>query len=212
MPDQKHTDSGKRCEWTAYLPMLSSTVRSIALPEFPRNTLYALCLKTRTFSPSTSLPQYPSQTHIPLTRPSPPSTPPPLLLNRSLPPSSIAAQLANTTPQVAFKPVVLSSTPLTLDNLDQLNSLGGKDVHLTSNDDISTNPKWLEGVDINLPGSGSEKRSVVIVVDKGGGVVDAFYFYFFAFNWGGVVLGKQLGKFHQIPPPPLLLPHALIPR
>jgi hypothetical protein len=158
------------------------------------------------------MPQYPSQTRIPLTRPSPPSTPPPLLLNRSYRPSSIAAQLVNTTPQVAFKPVALSSTPLTLDNLDQLNSLGGKNVHLTSNDDISTNPKWLEGVDINLPGSGSEKRSVVIVVDRGGGFVDAFYFCFFAFNWGGVILGKQLGKFHQIPLPPFLLPHALIPR
>lgn len=31
-------------------------------------------------------------------------------------------------------------------------------------------------------------------MEKGAGVVDVFYFYFWAFNWGGVVLGKQLGK------------------
>jgi hypothetical protein len=36
---------------------------------------------------------------------------------------------------------------------------------------------------------------VIVVVDKRAGVVDAFYFYFWAFNWGGVVLDKQLGGF-----------------
>jgi len=42
-------------------------------------------------------------------------------------------------------------------------------------------------------GTGEERSGVIVVVDKGEGIVDAFYFYFFAFNWGGIVLGKQLG-------------------
>lgn len=43
-------------------------------------------------------------------------------------------------------------------------------------------------------GTGDKKTGVIVVVDKGEGVVDAFYFYLFAFNWGGVVLEKQLGE------------------
>jgi hypothetical protein len=43
--------------------------------------------------------------------------------------------------------------------------------------------------------SGDEKTGVIIIVDKGNGIVDVFYFIFFAFNWGGIVLGKQLGTF-----------------
>ena len=105
-------------------------------------------------------------------------------------PSSIAAQLANTTPKFNFIPVPIPNAPLTLDNLDQLNTIGGKDIYLTSNDDITTNPKWLEG---EKDWTNGEKSGAIVVVDKGEGVVDAFYFYFFAFNWGGVVLEKQLG-------------------
>ncbi|KAF1848696.1 uncharacterized protein K460DRAFT_278395 [Cucurbitaria berberidis CBS 394.84] len=112
-------------------------------------------------------------------------------------PSSIAAQLINTHPEVDFKPVSIPSPPLSLDNLDQLNSIGangGSDVYLTSNDDITTDPKWLKGVETDANGgTGEEKTGVIVVVDKGDGIVDAFYFYFFAFNWGGVVLEKQLG-------------------
>jgi hypothetical protein len=87
----------------------------------------------------------------------------------------------------------MSPPPDDLFNLDRLNTIadGGKSVYLTSNDDVSTHPKWLEGVELGR--MGEEKTSVVVVVDKGDGVVDAFYFYFFAFNWGGVVLEKQLG-------------------
>lgn len=34
-----------------------------------------------------------------------------------------------------------------------------------------------------------------IVVHKGNGIVDIFYFIFFAFNYGGIVLGKNLGEY-----------------
>lgn len=66
---------------------------------------------------------------------------------------------------------------------------GGNDVYLTSFEDVSKEPQWLKG-----EGEGDTgKTGVVVVVEKDGGVVDVFYFFFFAFNWGGVVLGKQLG-------------------
>ncbi|KAF2731478.1 hypothetical protein EJ04DRAFT_443010, partial [Polyplosphaeria fusca] len=109
-------------------------------------------------------------------------------------PSAFANTLRNTRPQVHFKDVQVASAPLTLDNLDQLNNVGGGDVYLTSNVDVTTNPQWLNGIKPDENGStGEEKSAVIIVVDKGNGVVDAFYMYFCAFNWGGVVLEKQLG-------------------
>ncbi|KAH8712234.1 hypothetical protein GQ44DRAFT_762697 [Phaeosphaeriaceae sp. PMI808] len=112
-------------------------------------------------------------------------------------PSSLAAQIVNTHPEIDFKGVTISKSPLTIDNIDQLNAVGtngGRDVYLTSNNDITTNPKWLEGIQVDSNGgTGDEKTGVIVVVDKGEGIVDAFYFYFFAFNWGGIVLGKQLG-------------------
>jgi hypothetical protein len=85
---------------------------------------------------------------------------------------------------------------LTLHDLDRLDTVtrGGESVYLTSNDDITQNPAWLRGVDVVK--DKKEKTSVVIVVprpDLGRGTEDVFYFYFFSFNWGGVVLEKQLG-------------------
>lgn len=96
--------------------------------------------------------------------------------------------------------------PLSLDNLDQLNALGGKSVYLTSTTDITTGPKWLEGLAPDAQGVIRDAvTSVIVVVEKQDqGVVDAFYFYFYAFNWGGVVLGKQLGMSTLYPPPPPL--------
>jgi hypothetical protein len=50
---------------------------------------------------------------------------------------------------------------------------------------------------------GDEVCGVVVVVDRSGegekwkGVTDVFYFYFYAFNWGGVVLGKDLGELNE---------------
>jgi hypothetical protein len=78
-----------------------------------------------------------------------------------------------------------------------LNKLGNKglNIYLTSNEDISKNPTWLNGVKPDADGkTGDAKSCAVIVVDKGNGFVDAFYMYFYAFNWGGIVLEKNLGN------------------
>lgn len=70
----------------------------------------------------------------------------------------------------------------------------GDDVYLTSIADVTTNPAWLNGIQPDANGgTGNDKTCAVIIVDKGNGVIDAFYMYFWAFNWGGVVLGAQLG-------------------
>ncbi|KAF2090067.1 hypothetical protein K490DRAFT_54480 [Saccharata proteae CBS 121410] len=111
-------------------------------------------------------------------------------------PSDLQAQLDNTQPEDNFTVVSNAPSPLTLDNLSQLNSLGGKDVYLTSKVDITTNPAWLTGVAPDCNGkTGNATSAAVIVVDKGNGTVDAFYMYFYAYNWGGLVLDfLQLGN------------------
>ena len=82
---------------------------------------------------------------------------------------------------------------MTLDNLDSLNADGGKSVYLTSIDDITTNPTWLNGVKPDSTGKTGGATSVAIIVnDRGNGEVDAFYMYFYAFNWGGLFLGEDV--------------------
>ncbi|KAI9675047.1 MAG: hypothetical protein M1817_001453 [Caeruleum heppii] len=113
-------------------------------------------------------------------------------------PSDIAAQVANTKPQVNFKDVTGFPSPLTLDNLDSLNALGGKDVYLTVSTvyDPSADPQpaWLEGVAPDATGKiNGAVPCAVIVNDKGNGVVDAFYMYFWAWNRGPKIFGQDIG-------------------
>lgn len=95
-------------------------------------------------------------------------------------PSDISSQVANTDPRVNYEIVGGVPSPLTLDNLDQLNSLGGENIYLTAKEDVTTNPKWLEGVSPDESGNtNGATTAAVIVNDKGGGIVDAFYMYFY---------------------------------
>ena len=108
-------------------------------------------------------------------------------------PSDIATQLVHTKPEVNFTVVDGYPTPLTLNNLDSLNSEGGKSVYLTSDDDVTTNPAWLKGVKPDGSGKTNGATSLAVIVnDRGNGEVDAFYMYFYAYNWGGVLLGQNV--------------------
>jgi Vacuolar protein sorting-associated protein 62 len=110
-------------------------------------------------------------------------------------PSDIESQVANTIPRIKGVPVANAPSPLTLDNLDQLNGLGGKDIWLTSREGIAANAKWFSGVapDVNRK-TNNATTAAIVTVDKGNGVLDAFYFYFFAYNEGNRVVGIEFGS------------------
>ena len=75
-------------------------------------------------------------------------------------------------------------------------------MYITSKDDVTKNPQWIKGVKPN--GQGKTEGAVtaaVIVTDKGDGNVDAFYMYFYAYNYGGNVLGSSKLNFGKLPFP-----------
>lgn len=101
-------------------------------------------------------------------------------------PTDITAFLNNTTPRVKYNEVPGPSKPLTTSNVNQM----GSNVFLTSNDDVTKDPTWIKGVKPDGQGrTGNAVTAAVIVVDKEEGAVDAFYMYFYAYNYGGEVLG-----------------------
>lgn len=109
-------------------------------------------------------------------------------------PSDIGAQLQHTIPEINFTAVKGAPNPLTLDNVNQLNNLGGDNVYLTSKDNIQTNPQWLYGVKPDANGKTNGAVSCAVIVnDHGKGLVDAFYMYFYAYNWGGKYFGFEIG-------------------
>lgn len=92
------------------------------------------------------------------------------------------------------EPAPDTAQSLDLETLDRLNAFGanqGKDIYLTSRDDITSNPQWLMGAE-DFEATDSH-TGAIILVEKGNGVVDAFYFVFWAYNYGGDVLGQNLG-------------------
>ena len=109
-------------------------------------------------------------------------------------PADIGAQLVNTIPQTNYTAIQGAPDPLTLDNLDDLNALGGNDTYLTSKDNVEDLPTWLLGVKPDSTGKTDGAVSCAIIVnDHGSGLVDAFYMYFYAFDYGGTYFGKTIG-------------------
>lgn len=120
-------------------------------------------------------------------------------------PSDIGAQVTNTQPEVNFTALANAPNPLTLDNLADLDS-AGLNVFLTSKIDITTNPAYLYGVKPDEDGKTDGAISCAIIVnDHGNGLVDVFYMYFYAFNYGGsygalgvdFVIGDHVGDWEH---------------
>ncbi|KAK2624594.1 hypothetical protein QTJ16_005787 [Diplocarpon rosae] len=111
-------------------------------------------------------------------------------------PSDLAQHLANTYPAVNFTAVAGAPSPLTLDNLNSLNDLGGESVFLSSKEDLVMLSEFLKGQapDPKSLATTGAKSCAVIVVAKGSGLVDAFYMYFYALNDGPSALGHQVGS------------------
>ncbi|KAL9601594.1 MAG: hypothetical protein Q9219_002428 [cf. Caloplaca sp. 3 TL-2023] len=98
-------------------------------------------------------------------------------------------------PELNFVAIDDYPTPLTLDNLDSLNDHNGTDLYLTSLDDITQRPAWLNGVKPDESHRTVDAISAAIIVnDRGNGNVDAFYMYFTAYNWGGRILDEDVGE------------------
>src|SRR3954453_332222 len=103
-------------------------------------------------------------------------------------PSDIASQLSHAVPELNGVADSTAPSPLTLDNLNSLNreGNGGVNVYLTSKEGIQALPSWLRGI---TPGRSHQTDDgttcAITTVDKGNGVLDAFYFYFYAYNQGG---------------------------
>ena len=80
---------------------------------------------------------------------------------------------------------------LTLKKLAKLKH--SKHLYMTSNEDFDVDPDWITGVH-NKPnlitGEIKNAPAILIVVDKGNGWVDAFWFYFYSFNLGPFVMGQ----------------------
>lgn len=108
-------------------------------------------------------------------------------------PTDLTSFLNNVHPTLKGANIGDAPSPLSLDNLSQLNK-NGPNVALSTNDDFTTGPQWIRG---NLPDSngnaGDTFSCAIVVRDRGGGAVDAFYFYFFGYNRGNTVLFNELG-------------------
>lgn len=132
-------------------------------------------------------------------------------------PCDIKEHLSHVTPSLNYTPIQ-GLPPLNLTNLDQLNQFGnGRHVFLTSNDNVEDRPDWLSG-QINIPddftddakadkfrntrrkmrkrshGGHSDAPAVLLTVDKGDGIVDAFWFFFYSYNLGNIVFNVRFGN------------------
>ncbi|KAK6359725.1 Vacuolar protein sorting-associated protein 62 [Orbilia brochopaga] len=107
-------------------------------------------------------------------------------------PGDIDLHLRRTVPQLNFTDV---GEEATLDNLSLFNQYAPY-IYLTSKDDPEAHPGWLSAR-FNIPDTKTYKcdaPGTLIWVDKGNGVVDAFWFYFYSYNLGNVVFNVRFGN------------------
>lgn len=127
-------------------------------------------------------------------------------INEEYYPSDIGAQLAHTYPALNFSAITNGPSNLTPSNIPSLNSIAdctkfaNCDLYLTSKDNITEKPseQWLRGVLPN-PITGETEDAIstaVIVTDHKDGTVDAFYMFFYAFNYG-IPVGDPNGQVYD---------------
>ncbi|VVT52070.1 uncharacterized protein SAPINGB_P003307 [Magnusiomyces paraingens] len=90
---------------------------------------------------------------------------------------------------------ITQKLPLTLADLNIIQkntNTAPEDIYLTALSNFDSDPNWITGVK-NIPdietGLLKNAPATLIVVDKGEGWVDAFWFYFYSFNLGPFVMG-----------------------
>lgn len=93
-------------------------------------------------------------------------------------PSDVAAHLLKVIPEVNFAAVGGAPTLQTL-------STFANNVYLTAIDDVLTHSSAFFTSIVGKPVDNvSAAPATIIVVEKPGGITDAFYFYFYSFNYG----------------------------
>jgi hypothetical protein len=102
-------------------------------------------------------------------------------------PSDISAQLTNShATDGDYNPISNAPSPLTLANL---NTISSNETYITSNEGITALPPWFNGIKPDSTGlTESGTTSVIILVNKSPDILDAFYFYFYAYNAGNAPL------------------------
>lgn len=137
-------------------------------------------------------------------------------------PCDIADHLNHVTPNLNYTPILSRYQNLNLTNLNDLNEYdNGRFVYLKSDDNVEERPDWLGGQK-NIPdepeatkvrhfrhphqkpdrtqtqeppaGGRSSAPAILITVNKGHGIVDAFWFYFYSYNLGNIVLNIRWGN------------------
>lgn len=94
-------------------------------------------------------------------------------------PSDVAVHLPKVIPEVNF---VRVGGPPTLQTLSSLAS----NVYLTAIDDVIAHDTEFFRSTVGKPQNWvSTAPATIIAVEKPGGITDAFYFYFYSFNYGG---------------------------
>jgi len=104
-------------------------------------------------------------------------------------PTDVRDHLPKVIPEVNF--TVVGGTP----TLETLSSLSNQ-VYLTATEDVlAHNTEFFTSVTGKPSSSGdSAAPATIIAVQKAGGIVDAFYCYFYSFNYGPAVLGLRYGN------------------
>ncbi|EXJ95382.1 hypothetical protein A1O1_00503 [Capronia coronata CBS 617.96] len=112
-------------------------------------------------------------------------------------PSDIGSHLAHSHAEDNSGATLTPTSPLTLSNLDELNVFAnsGVEVYLTSNEGIQALPSWFQGSRPSTDGTLPPSTTAIITVSKANDTIDAFYFYFYAYNQGNWVLGLPALEF-----------------
>lgn len=100
-------------------------------------------------------------------------------------PADVATHLTHVIPEDGTTKVANSVT------FDTIGSLGSN-IYLTSKTDPFDDPSWIYGNGSPDASGYTTAPATIVAVNKPGGIVDAFYFYFYSFDYAEVRLLPEI--------------------